>query len=278
MPSKPLRSFFLRIFLVLTLLMVLFPFIWCVLISVQGEPEVNSTYALLLPRSLQFKNYLTVLRNTQFVQGFVNSLIISLLSVALNLLLSVPAGFAMARIKTPLMQLCLRAMLLFVFVPVILLALPMYDMMSEWGLRGTRLMTALPMCALTMTTLTFHAFYSRFPSEMDDCAVLLGITPVRSFLTVYLPVSGRMIAYAAIVQFVTTWNCAFLPMFLYRGPEGLQTVQEALLQFALMPRSIFLGMAAVLLTCLPCWLLYVLRNAFGNHAHRMVADPFRNSN
>ena len=273
MTYSPLRSFFLRVFVVLILLMVLFPFVWCLIISLQRSAEVNSAYAILLPRSIQVKNYLTVLRNAQFFHGLLNSLVISLLSVGMNLLLCVPAGFALARVKTRFSALCLRAVLLFMFVPVALLAVPLQKMLSGMGLSGTHWMVALPLCVMSLTVLIFYAFYARFPSEMDDCATLLGIPPALAFWKVYLPVSGRAIAYAAIAQFITTWNCAFLPMFMYRGSWELKTVQSALLQYALMPRSIYLGMAAVIIACLPCWLLHVLRNRIGTYAFSHMTDP-----
>ena len=278
MHLKYIKPLLQRVFLVLIFLVVLGPFVWCGLISLQGTPEVNSSYALLLPREFRLDNYLAVITNSSVAQGFINSLMISLLSVAVNLLISIPAGFALARVKMPLTGAFLKVMLMFIFVPVLLLVLPVRDMMAAWGLRDSYWAVALPLSALVLTTMTFWTFYSKFPDEMDDCSALMGMTPIQGFVHIYLPVSGKIAMYAAVMQFVTTWNCAFMPMFMYRGPGGLITIQESLLQFTINPSRIFLGMVAVIVACMPCWLLYLVRYKLGRNVEGSIAEPFRNSN
>lgn len=278
MHANQIKAFVQRLIVVLTLIVVLGPFVWCLLISLQGTAEVNSAYALILPRHLHLDNFVSVLRNNSIIMGLKNSMIIALLSVAINLVVSIPAGFALARIKMPLTNIFLKVMMMFVFVPILLLALPVREMLRSWGLSGSYWMVALPMSVLVLTTMTFWQFYSRFPEEIDDCSVLMGMTPIHGFFRIYLPVSGKVMLYAAIMQFVTTWNCSFMPMFMYWGPHGLMTAQESLLQFALNPSRIFLGMVAVIVVCLPCWLLYLVRYKCCADATDTVADPFRNSN
>lgn len=278
MHENHIKRLIQRIFVFLVFFVLLWPFVWCLLVSLQSMAEVNSAFAQVLPRKLHPENFLRVLGNRAFLKGVLHSLLISLLSVAINVVISVPAGYALARIRTPLTKLFVRVMMMFVFVPVLLLTVPMRDMMNAWGLHNNYLMVALPMAALVMTTMTFWIFYSRFPQEMDDCAMILGLTPIQGFFRIYLPVSVRMIAYAAVIQFVTTWNCAFMPMFMYRRMDDIVTVQEAIKQFALNPSQIFLGMAAVLMACIPCWLLYIVRYRLRRAEVDGVSDPFRNSN
>ena len=273
-----MRMLFQRLFIIVVFLCIVSPFAWCLLISLQGWAEVNSNYAIVLPEALHVGNYMDILRNGRFASGLLNSLIISLISVVVNLIISVPAGFALARVKTPLTKFFFRMLLTFSFMPMILLAVPMRDMLRAMGLSNTHLMVALPMSALVITVMMFWQFYARFPKDMDDCATMMGLTPIGSFIHVYLPVSGRMMVYAAIMQFVTTWSCAFFPMFMYRGVRGMATVQYALLQFTLSPGRIYLGMAAAILACLPCWLLYVVRYRMKPPETDEIADPFRNSN
>lgn len=277
MQAMHMKRIFRRIVAAVIFIAVLGPFVWCALISVQSTMEVNSAYAQLLPRNFHWENFLTVFSNRQVAEGILNSFAISLISVAINLVISMPAGFALARVKMPLTNAFLRVVMLFVFVPITLLAVPLRNMLSGWGLQGSYLMVALPMAALALTTLTFWSFYSRFPSEMDDCSVVLGMTPIQGFFQIYLPVSGRVAACAAIMQFVVTWNCAFLPIFMYRRIDSMSTLQDALHQFALNPSQIFLGMVAVLIACLPCWLLYLLRYKLNRARNESVAEPFRKS-
>lgn len=274
---KSLHTLFQRLFIVMIFLMVLGPFIWTLLISLQDSVELNSSFAVLLTRDINLDNYRHVLSNSRFVAGLRDSLIISVLSVIINIIISVPAGFALARVKMPLTKIFLRIMLTFVFVPILLLAVPVRQMLLAWGFKSSYWMVVLPMSVLVMTTMTFWSFYARFPDEMDDCSVMLGMTPIQGFFRIYLPVSGKMIAYAAVLQFVTTWNCAFMPMFMYREPHSIIAVQESLLQFALMPSQIFNGMVAVLITCLPCWLLYLVRYKLGKDVDSVVGDPYRDA-
>lgn len=275
MHSSTLKAYFERLLVAIVLIVVLGPIFWCIMLSVQGSREVNSAYALLIPSRLHLENYWSVLTNARWVAGFANSLCISLLSTGLNLLLSAPFGFALARVRFPGQQFIRRLTLGFLFVPMLLLMVPIRQLFVSLGLQNTPWSTALPMASSVFSLLIFCQFYSQFPQEIDDCAALMGLGPVRSFLRIYLPVSGKAILYTTTLQFINTWNCAFVPMFMHRGDSSSITLQEALLQYAMNPSRIYLAMAAVFLACLPCWLLSVIEFRCKLQLRLDITDPYR---
>ncbi|MDO4355396.1 MAG: carbohydrate ABC transporter permease [Clostridia bacterium] len=274
MHSSTLKTYFERLLVVIVFIVVLGPIFWCVTLSLQGSREVNSAYALLIPSRLHLENYWTVLTNARWINGFASSLRISLLSTALNLILSAPVGFALARVRFPGQQFIRRLILTFLFVPVILLMVPIRQMFVSLGLQNTAWSTALPMAVSVFSPLIFCQFYSQFPQEIDDCAALSGLGPIRSFVRIYLPVSGKAILYTTTLQFISTWNCAFVPMFMHHGGSSSVTIQEALLQYAMNPSRIFLAMAAVFLACLPCWLLTVIEFRCKLQLRLDLTDPY----
>lgn len=272
--SSTLKRFIERLFIAIVFFVVLGPFFWCVLLSFQGMREVNSAYVLLIPTQLHLENYRAVITNARWLAGFGHSLCISLASTALNLLLSAPMGFALARVKFPFKNFISHLLLMFIFMPTSLLAVPIRQMFESLGLLNTIWSTALPMSILVFSTLMFWRFYKQFPHEIDDCATLLGMGPLRSFTKIYLPVSNKVIMYTAMIQFLGTWNSAFIPMFMYDGADGLITVQESLLQFAMNPNRIYLAMVAVILTCLPCWILFISQFRIKKELRVNIIDPF----
>lgn len=275
MHSKTLKTCLERLLIAIVFFVILGPFFWCLLLSFQGSREINSTFALLIPAQLHPENYRAVLMNSRWVSGFLNSLWISLASVAVNLLFSMPAGYALARVQFPMKGAIHQLLLMLIFLPPMLLVVPLRQMFAALHLQNTIWATALPMSAMVFSTLIFRQFYSRFPQEIDDCATLMGMGPIHRFWKVYAPVSGRTMLYTSMLHFISTWNCLFIPLFMYREPNSLVTVQEALLQFAMNPSRIYLGMAAVVLTCLPCWLLFISQYRFKREVQRTMVDPFR---
>lgn len=275
MHSHALKTFMSRLFFALVLFVSLAPFGWCLLLSVQGSQEVNSAYALLLPTRLHLENYRIILANSHWITGFGNSLLIALGSTALNLVLAAPAGFALARLRFPLKNLFRQMVLMLIFLPTLLLVVPLRRMFESVGLENTLWAVILPCSTTLFSMLTLCRFYMQYPSEIDDCAALMGMGPALCFWKVYLPVSGRALMYTGILQFITTWNCALLPMAMYREPGSIVTVQEALLQFAMNPSRIYLAMAAVVLTCLPCWILFIGQFRLRQELQVSIIDPFR---
>ncbi len=275
MHSSALKTYIEQIFVVIVFIVVLGPIFWCLTLSIQGSREVNSAYALLIPGRLHLENYRTILNNARWLSGIGNSLRVSLLSTALNLLLSAPFGFALARVRFPGHQFVRRLTLMFLFVPVMLLLVPIRQMFASLGLQNTVWSTALPLAASVYSLLIFCQFYSQFPQEIDDCAALMGMGPIRCFAQIYLPLSGRAILYTASLQFISTWNCAIVPMFMHHGSSGFTTVQEAMLQYAMNPSRIYLAMAAVLLACLPCWLLSIVEFRCKQRLRLGLTDPYQ---
>ena len=245
MHSNTLKTCLERLLIAIVFFVILGPFFWCLLLSLQGSREINSTFALLIPAQLHPENYRAVLLNSRWVSGFLNSLWISLASVAVNLLFSMPAGYALARVRFPMKGAIHQLLLMLIFLPPMLLVVPLRQMFAALHLQNTIWATALPLSAMVFSTLIFRQFYSRFPQEIDDCATLMGMGPIHRFWKIYAPVSGRTMLYTSMLHFISTWNCLFIPLFMYREPHSLVTVQEALLQFAMNPSRIYLGMAAV---------------------------------
>jgi multiple sugar transport system permease protein len=162
-----------------------------------------------------------LVRNWQLLQHFqsgavtdwfVNSLYYSLAALVLTLLVSVPAGYALAtqrfRARRPLLILTLIVMLM----PSTSLVLPIFLEMNSVGLVGNPLSVILPWSFYPFGVyLTFIYFSTSLPSSLLAAARIDGCNEFQVFTRIALPLAKPVVALVAFFSFVQNWNNYFLP-------------------------------------------------------------------
>ncbi|MDR1513982.1 MAG: carbohydrate ABC transporter permease [Propionibacteriaceae bacterium] len=196
----------------------------------------------------------------QMTRAFVNSFVLTAVSVPLMVLFAAMVGYLQQRRPGPLA----RVMNFFVLAGLIV---PPAVVPTIWVLQRLHLFKTLPGLILIEATyglsfciLLFRAFVGTIPKELDEAAMIDGAGPVRLFFRVILPLLRPVIATVVVVQSVAVFNDFANPLYFFPG-SGNETVQATLFAFQNMTLNEYnLLFMDILLITIPPLLLFVFFN------------------
>lgn len=260
------------VFLIVITLLNLFPVVVMIFTSLKGNDELISGAFSLLPRDWHFENYQQAMESGKWGLYFKNSLIVTLVVTAGSLLFNTLAGYTFARIRfrgSTIIFVCLLAGMMVpaqsIVVPqfIIMKSIPLFGHNDIWGQGGTGWLNtyyALIIPALSGSIGIFMArqFFSGFPKDLDEAGYMDGLGYFGTYLRIFLPLSGPLMATLGILKIVSVWNEFFQPL-IFTNTESMRTIQLAL--------SLFKGeftiqynllMAATVLVSLPMLAAFLL--------------------
>ena len=244
---------------ILALLFVGVP-LWLVVVnSFKTQPEA-AELSLVLPQAWNaLENYRAVITDSDYLRGFVNSIIVTTASVALLFAIAAPAAWAIARSDARWMRVVFVLAIIGVVLPPAVV--PMVFVMREIGLQGTLPALILFTVGMRVSLVVFllTGFARGLPRELEEAAFVDGATRRRTFFSVVLPMMRPILWSAFIITVVLVWNDFYGPMFLLTGdnatlPLGLYRLSSGIAQ-ATAWNSVF---AHVVLVSLPLILVYVI--------------------
>ncbi|MEW6420982.1 MAG: sugar ABC transporter permease [Deinococcota bacterium] len=169
---------------------------------------------------------------SKFILSVRNTMLVSGITGVLAILLSTTAGYAMARLRFPGR---FQTLLFFIFIqmfPVFLALVAVYSLMVTLGLTNTftGLILAYSGGAIAFNTWIFKGYVESLPESLEEAAMVDGATRWQTFLRVVLPLSGGMLAFIFLNQFIGTYAEFILANVLLTGVEKW-TVGVMLLSF-----------------------------------------------
>ncbi|GGE03920.1 permease [Marinithermofilum abyssi] len=208
---------------------VLYPFLFMVINSFKPGPEIlhNPTS---LPSRWTVDGYVKVFDTLNIANLFKNSLIISGSVTVLNVFFSAMVAFALAKIRFPGRNLLFSMVLGTMMIPSILLLIPKYSLLFNWGWVNTYKALILPVAVQPYNIFLIRQFYQRIPDDFLDAAKVDGCNLWGVFWRVILPMSSPVLATVAVLSFMGAWN-DLLEALLYLRDESMYTVQLGLLSF-----------------------------------------------
>ncbi len=246
------------------LLNALIPFSWIVLNSLKGENEVFAPRAerTLLPDNPTLENYRTVLtRNSDLPAYFTNSAIVTAITVAGMLLLSVLGAYAFARFSFKGKEIAFAVFMGLMMIPGEGLLVSLYDMMYHLGLLNTLAGLILPLTAFTLPVAIFvlRNVFETIPKDLEDAARIDGCGALRVLWHVIVPNAHAGIATVVVLTFLHAWNDFGLPLVLTRDARSMTlTVGVAQLKDQFGNYDIHLLCAVIVLGFLPTTVLFIL--------------------
>jgi multiple sugar transport system permease protein len=191
--------------LVLTAVM-LFPVYWMVNVSLTPQHDMRKDPPDLLPLHPTFSGYRAVL-NDQLPYLWV-SMLVGLGTVALTLLLSAPAGFALAKLRPRGGGAVGLLLLIAQMIPGIVMAMGFHGIFLNLGIMNTwwGLVVADSTIAVPFAVMIFAAFMSGIPDELMAAATIDGAGVFRTFTSVVLPVSRNAVVTVSLFSFLWAWS------------------------------------------------------------------------
>jgi len=195
----------------------LFPILWIFLMSFQTNEQV-----LRIPPSLFFEpttiNYASLITgklqtsagsmDLAFMQNLGNSVLLSTCSVALALVLGVPAAYAFARFKFPLSEDIAFTLLSFRFAPPLLVLLPLALYFQDIGLNDTYigLIWVYQLIALPLILWIVRGYFEDISPDIEYAYRIAGHSWLQTFTRIAIPLAMPGIAAAGLLAFIFCWN------------------------------------------------------------------------
>jgi len=194
---------------VLTLFAML-PFVWVFLASFKTRAELYATPIVYLPASLSVANYVEAWTSklTPFSRFFANSLWVSSVTMVATTLVSILAGYALARFRFAGRQTFLLIFLATQMFPAVLLIAPLLSQWYALGLIDTYQALIYSNFSFTVpfTVWMLVGYFESIPLELEESAMLDGCNRFGALCRVVLPLAAPGVAATAIFAFVASWS------------------------------------------------------------------------
>lgn len=205
------------VLITLALIFFLFPIFWILLMSFQTNADI-----LRIPPSLFFTptldNYVALITGElktasgvlklAFMQNLFNSFILSTASVALSLVLAVPAAYAFARYKFRFSEDIAFTLLSFKFAPPLLVLLPLTIYFQQIGLANTYigLIWVYQLITLPLILWIVRGYFEDISPDIEHAYRIAGHSWAKMFYRISIPLARPGIAAAALLSFIFAWN------------------------------------------------------------------------
>ena len=215
------------------------------------------------PKAFKFDAIATILNpaTSTFFRNLVNSLIIMVGTVVVDVVLCCLTGFTFARIKFWGRELLYNYFLLGLLFPLAVAILPMYLQMRKVGLIDSYLGIILPQAAFNLAfhTMLTRSFFAQIPMDLEEAATIDGCGRLGFLMRMVIPLSKPIITTIGVLALVASWNQFLLPLLVlndqkkYTLPLGVMQYQGqystdwsqvlAYLTLALIPAVVFYALA-----------------------------------
>ncbi|MDO5049280.1 MAG: carbohydrate ABC transporter permease [Actinomycetaceae bacterium] len=203
--------------LLLALVYFLFPVYWVIVASTKTNFQLASTNGFLFDEVNLDANYTALMTWTKgmFWRWVGNSLLYSTVAGVVGTLISVMAGYAMAKFKFPGKGVAMGVIMSGLLLPIALLTIPMYLMFYKIGLTNTMWAIIIPSCVSPFGVFLGRVYaQTSVPIELIEAARIDGAGEARIFFTMVLRLLAPAMVTIFLFIFVMTWNNFLLPLMM----------------------------------------------------------------
>lgn len=222
----------LRVAVVIAVLFTtLFPLYWLVTLSLKTPAEALTSPPVWFPTEFTLESYRIVLFDRDFARFFLNGLLVSTSSAMISLALGSAAAYGLnAGFRGS--QVLALSILAVRMIPPIVLAIPLFKLMRDYGLLDTYrgLIAVYIVFTLPFATWMMKGFLLEVPAELEDAARIDGLSRLGAFIRIVLPLTAPGLAATSIFCFLLAWNEYLFALILTRSPET-QTMPIAVSSF-----------------------------------------------
>lgn len=202
------KTFTLYIPIVIMLAVVLIPFLWALSTSFKTQQEFMSPVIKYLPSRLNFDNYVSVWTQSRFSNYFINSLIVSFVSVIFTVVFCICNACALSRYKFKGKQLFTMILLGTQMMPVILFIIPLFIVFKNLNLIDSPISLIIFNIVLQtpFNTLLMRGFVNNIPKEIDEAAMVDGAGKMTIIFRILTPMLKPGIVAVSAFAFIGCWN------------------------------------------------------------------------
>ena len=234
-----IESFYIKfmwgIGLIVLILITLIPFYIMIMTSLKNQQSL-----ILNPLDLSvnlntdfktlFSSYIELFTNFNFHLFLINSFVVSCTTVIITLFFSIPGAYALARLRIPNKKIFSGTVILIYLIPSIVLIIPLYAIFSYIGLRNSLfgLILVYPATTIPVALYMLRGYFSALSSEIDDAALMDGLSRIQIILKIAIPLSKPAIVSVGLYVFMIAWN-EFLIAFMFLDDPNIFTLSRGIM-------------------------------------------------
>ena len=240
-----------------------FPFYWMLITTFKQTSDLYNLASnpFLFNQKPTLANLHLLLFETQYLRWMGNTALVGAIVVAITLLLALPAAYALARLTGRWGQQLGIGIFLTYLVPPTLLFIPLSRVVSVLGLQDTiwSLVVVYPSFTVPFSTWLLMGFFKSIPRELEDAAMVDGLTRFAAFVKLVIPISISGILTVVIFTF-TLVTQEFVYALTFISPDTNQMLQVGVPTFLVRGDVYFWGslMAGCLIASVPTAIVYNL--------------------
>ncbi len=245
--------------LIVSSLIMVFPFIWMILTSLKTVGESNAVPPVIFPKEgLQWKNFVEATTSLPFLKLYLNTGLMILFRVICAVAFSSMAGYAFAMLEFRGKKLLFGIVLVQMSLPSQIFIIPQYQMVAKMGLANTIFALVFPGIVSAFGVFFLRQTYLGIPKEIAEAAYLDGCNQWQTFYKVMFPLTGTSVAALTIFTAVFAYSDLMWPLVV-NSDLNMMTLSSGLATLRGQFSTNFpVLMAGSLLAMLPMVILYLI--------------------
>ncbi|WP_371018554.1 carbohydrate ABC transporter permease [Pseudalkalibacillus sp. JSM 102089] len=256
---KVSKKTLIYILLLMYALMNAYPILWMVLNSFKSNTEFAEN-PFSFPATWLFENYKTAWETARLDTYFLNSIIVTVIAVAVTVLAGALASYFLSRFTYKWGKYMYAFFVFGMLIPIHATLVPMFLLMKNLGLLNTHAGLILPYIAfnLPITIFILVSFMKAFPKDIEESAIMDGCGVFRIFWSIILPMTKPALATVVILNFINNWNEFSFALVLI-NEDALKTLPLGLANFAGQYTTNYgAQMAGLTLAIIPTIIIYMI--------------------
>jgi multiple sugar transport system permease protein len=210
--------------LIISAIILLTPPVYMLITSLKTSAEIADQKGNpWIVRNPTLDNYWELITNSLFQGFFINSVVVTVVVVALTMVISILAAFALARMRFWGSQVLATGVFLTYLVPDTLLFIPLYQIVGGLGLLNSiwGLVLVYPTLTVPFCTWIMIGYFASIPKELDEAALIDGATWPQMLMKIFIPVALPGIIAATIFAFTVSWAAFVYPTAFITTPDQM---------------------------------------------------------
>jgi multiple sugar transport system permease protein len=202
----------IHIVLIIGGIIMAFPFLWQIIMSLSTNSEVRSVVPTFWPSSLQWGNYAAVFQRLPFFAQLQTSILVTVIRTLAQVLFCTLAGYAFARMKFFGRTVLLGIVLSILLIPSQVYLISQYQIIQGFGWLNTLVGLVAPGLFSAFGTFLMRTAFLDMPEELEEAARMDGASPPQIFFRIMLPLARPSISVLAITTVLWSWNELLWPL------------------------------------------------------------------
>ena len=198
----------LNLFFIVLCFVTLIPILYALSVSLSGTNSLLSSDFSFIPKDFTLKNYIAVFTGEDIITWFKNSIFLAGATVALSLLVAIPAAYCFSRRRFPGRRLILRWLVLLNSFPSILSMFAVYRLLRPMGLINHRLglMIIYTGTMAVFSLWNMKGYFDTIPVDIEEAAQIDGADAIQVVTNIVLPLARPSIIVTALMVLIYVWN------------------------------------------------------------------------